>query len=34
MLLLYSILVRTYKNVQQNGHLLFAKANVSVRKLH
>ena len=34
MRLLYSILVRTYKNVKENGHLLFAKAEVRVRKLH
>ena len=34
MRLLYAILVRTYKNVQKNGHLLFAKAEVWVRKLH
>ena len=30
MRLLYSILVRSYKNVQQNGYLLFTKAKVWV----
>ena len=32
MRLLYSILVRSYLNVQQNGYLLFTKAKVWARK--